>query len=67
LIDFIASFRKFYDKEALLKTKYFPNANQVIDTLLEMGDTIATNKREEPTHRLIRHYGWGKKFEWVAY
>ena len=63
--DFILQFKHEYDQILLSETKSYDNADQVLKKLKSRGDkiAIATNKRKEPTFKLIKHLGWNDYFE----
>jgi phosphoglycolate phosphatase len=65
--DFILQFKHEYDQILLSETKSYDNADQVLKELKSRGDkiAIATNKRKEPTFKLIKHLGWNDYFNWV--
>lgn len=61
-------FQKMYDEIILFETKKYPFVNSTLIHLHKNGDDlcIVTNKRSNPTLKLIDYYGWGHLFKWVA-
>ena len=66
--DFISQFKYEYDQILLSQTKAYKGVNEILKELKSRGDkiAIATNKREEPTLKIIKHFDWGNYFNWVA-
>jgi phosphoglycolate phosphatase len=66
--NFIELFKKEYDENLLLDTKPYLGVFETLQTLIKRGDklAIATNKRQEATHKLINHYGWNEYFNWIG-
>jgi len=68
LKDFISEFKYEYDQILLSKTNAYKGANEILKELKNRGNkiAIATNKRKEPTLKIIEHLNWGDYFNWVA-
>ena len=66
--DFISQFKYEYDQILLSQTNAYKNVNEVLKELKFRGDeiAIATNKRRDPTLKIIKHLNWGDYFSWVA-
>lgn len=66
--EFIMLFKKEYDDNLLLETRPYLGVSNTLKILTQRGDklAIATNKRQEPTLKLINHYGWNNYFHWVG-
>lgn len=62
-----AKFKAHYDTEGYKKATVFPGVEALLDTLSQTGATlyIATNKRELPTQKIMKHLNWGHYFEGV--
>lgn len=65
LSEFVKLFIEFHDKQAHLTTKPFLN---VVKTLKKFHQSnipmsIATNKRQSPTMKFIKYYGWEQYFK----
>ncbi len=65
---FITMFKKQYDEKFLFDTKPYFGVLETLKKLIQRGDklAIATNKRKEPTLKLIDHYGWNNYFQWIG-
>lgn len=64
---FIESFIALHDNEVVLYSTPYSN---VVETLKKLHQkkipmAIATNKRREPTLKLIHHFGWEKYFDYI--
>lgn len=64
LDEFVKMFIEMHDKQAIRHTQPYPN---VIETLKKLNEkkifmAIATNKRKEPTFKLLKHFGWEDYF-----
>jgi len=68
LKDFISEFKYEYDQILLSKTNAYKGVNEILKELKYRGNkiAIATNKRKEPTLKIIEHLNWGDYFNWVA-
>lgn len=68
LESFKKQFQELYDREVILETKKYPNVNKTLNNLHTKGDHlfIITNKRSNPTHKLINYYGWNNYFSFIA-
>ena len=66
--DFISQFKYEYDQILLPQTKAYKEVNEILKELKSRGNkiAIATNKRKEPTLKIIEHFQWGHYFNWVA-
>ena len=65
---FIEMFKKQYDEKFLFDTKPYVGVLKTLKELIQRGDklAIATNKRKEPTLKLIDYYGWNNYFQWIG-
>lgn len=65
---FIQLFQSQYDNELIFQTKTYTNASNILQKLNNNGDhiAIATNKRYEPTVKLLNYFNWSNYFKWVA-
>ena len=68
LKDFISEFKYEYDQILLSKTNAYKGVNELLKELKFRGSkiAIATNKRQGPTLKIIKHFNWGDYFNWVA-
>ena len=68
LKDFISDFKYEYDQILLSKTNAYKGVNELLKELKFRGNkiAIATNKRQGPTLKIIKHFNWGDYFNWVA-
>lgn len=68
LKDFISEFIYEYDQILLSKTNAYKGVNEILKELKNRGNkiAIATNKRKEPTLKIIEHLNWRDYFNWVA-
>jgi len=66
--DFISQFKYEYDQVLLSQSNAYNGVNKTLKELKLRGNkiAIATNKREEPTLKIIEHLQWGNYFNWVA-
>jgi len=66
--DFISQFKYEYNQILLSQTNSYKSINEVLKELKFRGDkiAIATNKRKDPTLKIIKHLKWGDYFSWVA-
>ena len=66
--DFISQFKYEYDQILLSQSNAYNGVNKLLKELKFRGNkiAIATNKREEPTLKIIEHLQWGNYFNWVA-
>ena len=57
-----------YNQILLSQTNSYKSINEVLKELKFRGDkiAIATNKRKDPTLKIIKHLKWGDYFSWVA-
>jgi phosphoglycolate phosphatase len=64
LNNFIKLFISLHDNQLILNTQPYPNVTKTLKTLHENDIlmSIATNKRQNPTLKLIDYYGWNKYF-----
>ena len=64
---FVEDFISIHDNEILAHTSLYNNSNETLSILFQMGYkmAIATNKREGPTKKLIKHYNWGGYFKFL--
>ena len=62
-----AKFKAHYDTEGYKKATVFPGVEALLDTLSQSGATlyIATNKRDLPTQKIMKHLNWGHYFKGV--
>ena len=65
---FIELFTQEYDQKILLQTKPYKYATEVLSYLKNKNDeiVIATNKRGNPTRKLINFFGWDHFFNWIG-
>ena len=65
LNNFIKLFIALHDDQLILNTQPYPNVTETLKILHEQNIpmSIATNKRQSPTLKLIDHYGWKKYFK----
>ena len=65
---FMEMFKKQYDEKFLFETKPYAGVLNTLTELIKRGDklAIATNKRKEPTFKLITRYGWSNFFQWIG-
>jgi phosphoglycolate phosphatase len=61
----INSFKKHYDNFGYLETQYYEGVPEMMAELRAMGLRlyIATNKRIDPTRKIIANLGWNEYFE----
>ena len=66
--EFISKFKYEYDQILLSQTNAYKNVNEVLKELKFRGDkiAIATNKRRDPTLKIIKYLNWVDYFSWVA-
>ena len=66
--EFISQFKYEYDQILLVQTKAYDGVNEMLKELKSRGNkiAIATNKRKEPTLKIIEHLNWNGYFNWVA-
>ena len=66
--DFISQFKYEYDQILLSQTNSYKGVNELLNELKSRGNkiAIATNKRKEPTLKIIKHLNWGNYFSWIA-
>ena len=66
--EFISQFKYEYDQILLTQTEAYDGVNEMLKELKSRGNkiAIATNKREEPTLKIIEHLNWNGYFSWVA-
>ena len=66
--DFISQFKHEYDQILLSQTNAYKGVNELLKELKSRGNkiAIATNKRKEPTLKIIEHLNWGNYFSWIA-
>lgn len=59
-----AMFKEQYDNSGFPETKPYPGVSELLDQLADMGVPlyIATNKRMEPLIKILRKFGWEKRF-----
>jgi phosphoglycolate phosphatase len=64
LEEFIIKFIKMHDEQVTKHTKPYHGVTSTLKKLFErkINMAIATNKRKEPTIRLINHFGWDNYF-----
>ena len=64
LNQFIKKFIQMHDDKAIYHTKPYYGVNQILKKLASMNISmaIATNKREAPTQKLIKHFSWESYF-----
>ena len=69
LKDFISEFKYEYDQILLSKTNAYKGVNEILKELKYRGSkiAIATNKRKEPTLKIIEHLNWGDYFNWGGF
>ena len=62
-----AKFKAHYDTEGYKKATVFPGVEALLNTLSQSGATlyIATNKRDLPTQKVMKHLNWGHYFKGV--
>ena len=62
------AFKAAYDKHNLLKFDVFPGIPKVLHELEQSahGLYLLTNKRQQPTARILAHLGWTKRFRKVS-
>lgn len=60
-------FKVHYDAQGYKKATVFPGVEVFLDTLSQSGATlyIATNKRDLPTQKIMKHLNWGHYFKGV--
>ena len=65
---FKEKFQALYDDLMILKTPQYENVEETLTKIYNLGDKlcIVTNKRSNPTNKLINYYGWNYLFDWVA-
>ena len=68
LDSFKKRFQELYDNKLVFETPQYPQVDETLKKLHSQGDhlSIVTNKRAQPTYKLIDHYGWNYLFNWVA-
>lgn len=61
---FVSMFIDLHDNRVIHDSKPYPMANEILTTLYELNNpiAIATNKRMEPTLKLIDYLGWRSFF-----
>jgi len=61
-------FQKIYDEKLVLTTKKYTSVDSTLKQLNDKSDDlcIVTNKRSNPTLKLINYYGWIDLFYWIA-
>jgi len=66
--DFISQFKYEYNQILLSQTHAYIGVDEMLKELKYRGNkiAIATNKRKEPTLKIIKHLQWGDYFSWVA-
>ena len=66
--DFMSQFKYEYDQILLSQTNSYKGVNELLNELKSRGNkiAIATNKRKEPTLKIIKHLNWGNYFSWIA-
>lgn len=68
LDEFKNRFQQLYDDKLVFETPQYPQVYETLKYLSNQGDhiCIVTNKRANPTHKLVDYYGWKKFFYWIA-
>ena len=63
----VARFRPNYDESGFPLTEPYPGVPEWLKSLKGAGDRlyIVTNKRQEPTQRIVRKFGWDTLFDGV--
>ena len=67
LDQFVKLFIQIHDDQFIYQTQSFPGVNKVLQKLISMKIpmAIATNKRNAPTIKLIKYFGWLDFFEFI--
>jgi phosphoglycolate phosphatase len=68
VVDVVAEYRKVYEVTGLFETRVYDGVVEMIDSLVEIGCTlaIATSKPETSARRVIEHLGLAGRFEFVG-
>jgi phosphoglycolate phosphatase len=61
----VLEFKKYYDNDAYKASHVYEGIDQMLQTLHQRGFSLflATNKRFDPTMKIVQHFGWDKLFK----
>ena len=67
LDEFIKLFIEMHDEHAIKNTRPYSNVIETLQNLSSKGISmaVATNKRQEPTKKLIEYFGWENYFKFI--
>jgi phosphoglycolate phosphatase len=62
----VSNFKQYYDSEGFKATTTYPGVHELLNQLTcHVSLYLATNKRLEPTLKIIDHFGWSLLFDGV--